>query len=106
MSEMSQMSKLKNRIKTERNNIFEIGQMRKVAQNFLKNWLFFYYPRHLQYMQIIWVNFFINMGHGWKFDHIYSLSVFVCIILSKFGLKFPSITHIYEKDYPDYLHAL
>jgi len=33
MSKMSQMSKLKNNLKSERNNIFENGQMRKVAQN-------------------------------------------------------------------------
>ena len=33
MSKMSQMSKLKNHIKSERSKIFQNGQMRKVAQN-------------------------------------------------------------------------
>ena len=33
MSEMSQMSKLKNHITSERSKIFKNGQMRKVAQN-------------------------------------------------------------------------
>jgi hypothetical protein len=36
MSKMSQISKLQNHFKSEQNNIFEIGQMLKVAQNFSK----------------------------------------------------------------------
>ena len=49
------------------------------------------------------------MGYRGKFDPIYALFLVVYIILSrmsKFDLKFSSITHIFEKNYPDYLHAL
>jgi hypothetical protein len=109
MSKMSQMSKLKNHLKSERSNIFKNGQMRKVAQfaqKFLKNRIFFYYPRFLQCMKKIWVNIFKHMGFGVEFDFINTLNNNNNHRKSIYEVKFHSRTHMFENIYPDYLHAL
>ena len=68
---MSNMSKLKCRLKSEWNKNFENGMMRKVAQfaqDFSKNLINFYHPKLLQCMQKIWVNFCIKMDFGVVFN--------------------------------------
>ena len=97
---------LKNRVKSERSNIFKNGHMRKVAQKFTKNQIFFYYPWFLQCMEIIWVNFSKSKGIGTEFNLINALSRASNIILSINEVKFGSNTLIFGKVYPDYFHAL
>ena len=99
---MSRCQNLKNLIKSERSNIFEIGHTRKK----LKKTRFFYYPLLLQCMEIIWVNFFKNQGMGMKFNIKNTLSMAANIISSIHQVKFHSYTLILGKDYPDYYHAL
>ena len=58
-------------IKKRMEQNFENGMMRKVAQfaqDFSKNLIHFYYPKLLQYMQKIWVNFYINIDFGVVFS--------------------------------------
>ena len=113
MSKMSKCQNLKNRIKSERSNIFEIGHMRKVAQflrnmrNIIsKNMLFFYYPLLLQCMEKLWVNFSKNKGMGMEFNIKNFISMAANIILSIYEVKFHSHTFIFGKVYPDFFHAL
>ena len=90
---MSKCQNLKNRIKSERSNIFKIEHMRKVAQhaqNFSKNLIFFYYPLLLQCMEIVWVKISKNNGMGMQFNIVNALSMAAYIIKSINDVKFHS----------------
>ena len=87
---MSKIQNLKNRIKSERSDIFEIGHMRKVAQKNSKNLLFFYCPLLSQCIEIIWVSSSRNKGMGMEFNIKNALSMAENIILSICDVKFHS----------------
>ena len=71
-----------------------------------KNLTNFCYPRLLQCMQIIWVNFTKNKWMEMEFSIKNALSIAVNNILNIYEVKFNSHTFIFGKVYPDYIHAL